>query len=274
MKKKTILVPDIHGRTFWLDILPFVDECERIIFLGDYHDPYPDEGILPFDSIQNFNDIINFTKSNRDKVTLLLGNHDLTYYNRTGSDSWNVRANRVDYNNYPEVCKLFQENSDLFDIIAIVNMVDENRVFLISHAGVHPLWITDNKLINNYKYTETSAEEIYKNIDNQFKCSVANHTNLMTALGDIGFSRGGYCDAGSIVWADCHEFLFGQQTPYTQIFGHTQQLVPHLNEDGSIEHLPGKPFIAGENVCIDCHKCFYIDEEGTIRDLKTDEEIY
>jgi len=272
MKKKYILVPDVHGRTFWKDILPFVDECDRIIFLGDYHDPYDHEGILPFQSLENFKEIIEFAKTHKDKVTLLLGNHDFTYYTRTGNDYWSVRANRIDVTNYQEIRKLFYENHELFELLTVINMADENRVFLLSHAGVHPLWITDNKLINNYSLTETSAETIYMNLDNQFR--LGNHGYLVSTLGDIGFSRGGYCDAGSIVWADCHEFLFSQHTPYTQIFGHTQQLIREVQEDGKVEYVPGKPFITGENVCIDCHKCFYIDEEGTIRDLKTDEEIY
>ena len=272
MKKKYILVPDVHGRTFWKDILPFVDECERIIFLGDYHDPYDHESILPFKSLANFKEILEFAKAHFDKVTLLLGNHDLTYYTRTGDDYWSVRANRIDVTNYKEIRKLFYKNHELFELLTVINMVDENRVFLLSHAGVHPLWVTDNKLINNYNVNETNAETICMYIDNQFR--VGNRSYLVSTLGDIGFSRGGYCDAGSIVWADCHEFLGIQHTPYTQIFGHTQQLVREVKEDGTVECLPGKPFITGENVCIDCHKCFYIDEEGTIRDLKTDEEIY
>lgn len=272
MKKKCILVPDVHGRTFWKDILPFVDECDRIIFLGDYHDPYDHEDILPFQSLENFKEILEFAKAHFDKVTLLLGNHDLTYYTRTGNDYWSVRANRIDVTNYKEIRKLFYENHELFELLTVINMADENRVFLLSHAGVHPVWIIDNQLINNYSANETSAETIYMNIDNQFR--VGNLGYLLPTLCDIGFSRGGYCDAGSIVWADCHEFLGIQHTPYTQIFGHTQQLIRQVKEDGKVEYVPGKPFITGENVCIDCHRCFYIDEEGTIRDLTTDEEIY
>ena len=252
MKKKCILVPDVHGRTFWKDILPFVDECERIIFLGDYHDPYGDEGILPFHSLENFKEILEFAKAHKDKVTLLLGNHDLTYYTRTGDDYWSVRANRIDVANYQEIRKLFYENHELFELLTVINMVDENRVFLLSHAGVHPLWVTENKLVNNYSVTNTAAETIWMYIDNLFRLG---DIKLISALGDVGFYRGGSCDAGSIVWADCREFLFNQHTPYTQIFGHTQQLTRQVKEDGKVEFVPGKPFI-------------------TIRDLKTDEEIY
>lgn len=271
MKKKSILVPDVHGRTFWKDILPFVDECERIIFLGDYHDPYDYEGILPFQSLENFKEILEFAKAHVDKVTLLLGNHDLSYYGRSGRSDWNVNANRLDYNNYDEMRGLFRENCELFNLLTVINMPEENRVFLLSHAGVHPRWVIDNKLINDYKVTDTDAKTIWMYIDNMFR---VNDSRLLMALNDVGVSRGGYCDAGSMVWADCHEFLFSQYTPYTQIFGHTQQWMPEKKEDGTFQYVPGKPFITGENVCIDCHRCFYIDEEGTIRDLKTDEEIY
>ena len=271
MKKKFILIPDVHGRTFWKDILPFVYECERIIFLGDYHDPYDREGILPFQSLENFKEILEFAKTHMDKVTLLLGNHDLTYYSRSGSVNWSVGANRIDYTNYAEMCRLFRENCELFNLLTVINMTDENRVFLLSHAGVHPQWITENKLVNNYNQTDTSAETIWMYIDNLFRLG---DSKLMSALGNVGYYRGGNSDTGSMVWADCDEFVFSQHTPYTQIFGHTQQWIREEKEDGTAQYVPGKPFIVGENVCIDCHKCFYIDEEGTIRDLNTDEEIY
>ncbi len=255
MKKKYILVPDVHGRTFWKDILPFVDECEKIVFLGDYHDPYDDEGITEADSLLNFKKIINFVNEHKDKVVMLLGNHDLSYYNRTGDDYWDVHANRMDVSNYKEIRSIFTENSGLFSIIHKIEIPEEHRVFLLSHAGVHPLWITDNKLIDGFNQT-TNASVIYSTITELFNEA---DRKFRYNLCDIGFTRGGYNDVGSMVWADCHEYMFNKSTPYTQIFGHTQVK---------------EPVITGENIGIDCHKCFYIDEEGTLRDLKTDEEIY
>lgn len=258
MTKKIILVPDIHGRDFWKDLVPFADECDRIIFLGDYHDPYDYEGITPLQSLSNFKEIIEFAKQHPDKITLLLGNHDLTYYATEKTPVWDVYANRHDWENHAELRSMFKENRDMFDIVTIADMVDINRKFLFSHAGIHPLWITENSLISNFG-DNTSAEEICDNIGNMFQ---AEDKNFLTALRCIGVYRGGMNRVGSMVWADCCEYLFVSHTPYTQVFGHTQQLIT------------GKPYITGTNVCLDSRQCFYIDEEGSIHNLNTDEIVY
>lgn len=41
---KVIIIPDVHGRKFWRSALSWV-ETTPIVFLGDYLDPYRDEGI-------------------------------------------------------------------------------------------------------------------------------------------------------------------------------------------------------------------------------------
>lgn len=42
---KLLIVPDVHGRTFWKYATKHIDEYERVVFLGDYLDPYPRECI-------------------------------------------------------------------------------------------------------------------------------------------------------------------------------------------------------------------------------------
>ena len=42
---KILIIPDVHGRTFWHYAKDHVDEYDKIIFLGDYLDPYRYEGI-------------------------------------------------------------------------------------------------------------------------------------------------------------------------------------------------------------------------------------
>ena len=78
MNKKWIVIPDVHGRKFWRDVVKG-NEDERIIFLGDYLDPYSEEGITPEDAYNELLDIIAFKKEHPENVTLLLGNHDLGY---------------------------------------------------------------------------------------------------------------------------------------------------------------------------------------------------
>ena len=41
MPKKILVVPDVHGETFWRKpVQKYIDQVDRLIFLGDYLDPY------------------------------------------------------------------------------------------------------------------------------------------------------------------------------------------------------------------------------------------
>ena len=73
-----IIIPDIHGRSFWKDAVKG-HENEKIIFLGDYTDPYSHEGIEFWEGLQSLREVIEFKKQHLDNVVLLLGNHDLSY---------------------------------------------------------------------------------------------------------------------------------------------------------------------------------------------------
>ena len=73
-----LIIPDIHGRIFWKE--PCKEfKGKHIVFLGDYLDPYKHQNILEKTALENFKEILEFKKNNKDLVTLLLGNHDLHY---------------------------------------------------------------------------------------------------------------------------------------------------------------------------------------------------
>ena len=71
-----IIIPDVHGRRFWKDAVRGHEE-EKIIFLGDYVDPYGWEGITPDVALEGLKEIIAFKKAHPGNVALLLGNQDL-----------------------------------------------------------------------------------------------------------------------------------------------------------------------------------------------------
>ena len=64
------IIPDVHGRPFWRDAVHTRPD-DDFIFLGDYLDPYPDEGVSREDAFAGLLDIIEFKKRNPDRVTLL-----------------------------------------------------------------------------------------------------------------------------------------------------------------------------------------------------------
>ena len=42
---KILVLPDIHGRKFWEEPCKHIEDYDKIVFLGDYMDPYDFEHI-------------------------------------------------------------------------------------------------------------------------------------------------------------------------------------------------------------------------------------
>lgn len=62
---KVLIIPDIHGRTFWKeDVTSLLADIDSraidVVFLGDYVDPYPEEGISDEDAVRNFRGAVQF----------------------------------------------------------------------------------------------------------------------------------------------------------------------------------------------------------------------
>lgn len=224
---KIAILPDIHGRDFWKQIN--VDDYDKVVFLGDYLDPYSFEGITMKDAIKNFKEILEFKHNNLDKVILLVGNHDCGYIVPnfpTCRDS-----------NHDEIIPLFLDHFKFFDLCYDVNLNDTH--YLLSHAGVHTDWFKSvEKDLNLEENTLTTDL-----LNQYFK---EKNSKLFTRLGDFSYYRGGYMFCGSIVWADIREFGQEKFQDYTQIVGHTQ--------------LNSIPYKSSHVTCIDLRKPFILDE--------------
>ena len=75
---KILILGDIHGRSFWKE--PCDNWKDRIVFIGDYHDPYgeyvdgePDKAV----SLTNLRELAAFVENRRhtSSTICLLGNH-------------------------------------------------------------------------------------------------------------------------------------------------------------------------------------------------------
>lgn len=234
--KNLIIIPDIHGRSFWKNSIAGY-ENERIIFLGDYTDPYPQENIPYFKGLQALADVIDFKKQHMENVTLLLGNHDLSYL-----DSRMPKC-RHDYENHDTIKKLLMENLNLFDIIKEEKIGD--RRVLISHAGILPQWLEENKDVLGKIPVGKEA----KTINGLF-----HQGKLYSALADVPLLRGGRAIAGSCVWADVEEHANGWNTlkDCYQVFGHTHQ---------------SDTLITDCFACLDCATAFELDNEFNFRKI-------
>lgn len=188
---KYLIIPDVHGRTFWHKAKEMINSVDKVVFLGDYLDPYPWECISRLDAIEEFKEIIKFKTDNLDKVVLLLGNHDCAYCFNFGS------ASRYDYDNAHKIKTLFNQNIDLFELF------HKEDTYLFSHAGITNDWLK----------TYFSG----KSIDEFFTLS---KENIIPYLWVVSFLRGGSDDTGSMVWSDVREK--DREPTFYQIFGHTQ----------------------------------------------------
>ena len=205
---KILVIPDIHGRTFWKKPCEDMSQWDKIIFLGDYVDPYPYEAKQE-DVIPNLQEIISLKEIYKDKVILLWGNHDLFYWcdpYRKHLEYWS----RHDYKRHDEIEKLFLQHNDLFQFAW-----DYDK-YLFTHAGVTNGFA--KLIVEEYdNVTATAINDFYSKPENQMLLAMCS------------YYRGGYDNFGSIVWADVHEHY--KETPtkemkqFFQIFGHTYSSV-------------------------------------------------
>lgn len=268
MTPSTILIPDIHGRKFWEDALPYIEQGVHTVFMGDYLDVYPHEFINPNDAIENFKKILEIAKTH-DNMEMLFGNHDTAY----AMDRY-ICDCRTDYENFTEIRGLFKDNYNLFKLCTKVTAGD--KTFMVSHAGIHPFWLKQykvqfeklsEKLGVKFEHIDTFLNDtLLKPFGKDFDSNKSEENReayllAVTILSACSEFRGGYSDAGSLLWADIHEFhphiLKLDRFKYEQIVGHTMQY-------GTAKPLS----FYGIITCIDCFDCFFLDEEGDLRRLK------
>lgn len=232
--KELLVIPDIHGRTFWKEAMLESEECE-IVFLGDYLDPYPSEDIGREEAWNNFLEIVDFKKSHMSNVHLLLGNHDIAYIEPL------LRCSRNDEMNRARIHEFFVKNMFLFDMA--YETVSGGRRVLISHAGLNRKWLMKYQWL--FGGTEVTADALNYGLHDE-----AYQKSLLLVMSDVSRYRGGMDDAGSMVWADIHEFMDEDcLLPDTfQIVGHTQQYEPL--------------WIGKSVVCVDCRTVFRMVHGG------------
>ena len=228
-----LIIPDIHGRNFWKKAVEEnMDKVDRIIFLGDYLDPYPWEGITRKEAISNFQEIIDFKSENRDKVVLFVGNHDLAYIDKK---NYIVRS-RYDSSNARHIEEMFRSHRSFFQL-AHEELIGDKR-YLFTHAGLQIGW---------YKKHEKLIGELTVNGINH----LLGIPSGIKALCEASWSRGGWDQFGSIVWndvTDCGSHVNDELPWDRQVFGHSQQE----------EH----PIITDTHVCLDCRKAFILNDDG------------
>lgn len=183
---KILCVPDIHGRDFWKEPCSHVDDFDKIVFLGDYHDPYTFQVSKELSRHRFRDDLLPFVLKNREKCVCLFGNHDANYLVGVCSDRFDGQ--------HAEEIRGYLKKMDL----QLIYRVDD---CLFSHSGVLPEWLSD------YNLTLESLNDLPFN---------------NPALLAVSEYRGGI-GVGSCVWGDVREYYNSKKIDNIyQIFGHTQ----------------------------------------------------
>ena len=238
---KYIIIPDVHGRPFWMDAVRDVPNTP-VIFLGDYLDPYDYEGIPREEVFPRFEKIIDLKRKFPDSVTLLLGNHDLHYVDRK------LEGGRFDIIHARRNRKAILDNADLFDLAQVVTVGATKLLF--THAGLQAGWLARHRELFDLGGDKNLADCLNEPWHDQ-----SRRPGLLKALGDIPYSRFGRCRYGSPIWNDVDDFVDGREElpGYCQIFGHSQQ-----------EH---DPVITDYYACLDCRRPFLLTEDGVIEEF-------
>lgn len=252
---KYLIIPDVHGRDFWKTPVEetLLNSDGRVIFLGDYLDPYAyewrDRG-ADFDYYQHaldgFKQILEIKDQDPERVTLLIGNHDCGY--ALGDDICRDRMDRVHRH---EIEELFQDNWQKFRLAEECTLGD--RHFIFSHAGIHRGWA------DRVWGEEELSSGNFNVVDNLNNAWLVSHYGILNALGMYDSYRGylGY-KYGSPVWSDIRSWtrVTPEETFGFNICGHTQCEVP---------------VVLDQIADLDCRKAFYLNTSGDICDWETGE---
>lgn len=276
MLNNIIIIPDVHGRTFWKE--PVYNNINKddthIVFLGDYLDAYKNfEGISDEDAIANFEEIIEVTKSSNN-ITLLLGNHDLHYFPQL-INNWGCRR----YEKYKnDISNMFMSNLDLFKIAYDIDI--NSKKYIFTHAGVNEGWF---KLLNGENRIRMYLKDLLwvdamrfpEDVKEKFTSLTLNANSLnsllsfdegIKSLWMISKERGGCDNYASCVWCDIHEHFdaeFWNKTSnwYQQVY----QIFSHTFTYPSVDE-----YYIGDNFAmLDARTAFVLNcENGKINVIK------
>ncbi|MDR1683476.1 MAG: metallophosphoesterase [Candidatus Symbiothrix sp.] len=217
-KNDILIVPDIHGRKFWEAALEYPGE---VIFLGDYTDPYPQEGFSQEDAYKGLLKIIDFKQQNLDRVTLLIGNHELHYFDK------HFRASRFSSQYYEKYHSILTEEltKGLFQVCKQV----DNYLFI--HAGITKGW---------YDQYQSILQSLGNDLETRLNRLFIENKE---AFFEVSHYRGGFHPYGSPLWTDINE-LYYEKEPFDreiiQIIGHT-----HIIDDNPLIE---KNFVLVDNI--------------------------
>ena len=205
---KIIALGDTHGRTVWKKIVA-KENFDKVVFVGDYFDTH--EYVTPAQQKRNFEDIIAYKEVNKDKVVLLIGNHDFHYL--SDMDERYSGFNRYHAANIEQLLLNALQKDYL-------QMCFYYEPFLFVHAGITKTWCRNALGNDSFKNNELLAQTINQLFNEQ--------PGLFRFTPGKGEDAYGDEVEQSPIWVRPDSLLADRVDNCTQIVGHTTQyqLVP------------------------------------------------
>ena len=206
---KIIVVGDTHGRQNWKQIAEKENDFDKFIFIGDYFDTH--DNVSAAEQIANFKDILQFKRDNKDKVILLVGNHDFHY----------MRGISENYSGYQELHAIdIQEiiHEALNDNLLQMCYIEKNIIF--SHAGISKTWA--RTVLGRDTFNLTAGTPLQIAVNDMFKYQPQVFC----------FTPGEMCDMygndveQTPIWIRPQALAKDMLDNFTQVVGHTQ--VPQI----------------------------------------------
>jgi len=198
---KTVVFGDIHGSQLWKSIMD-KENPDKVIFLGDYFDPY-DKELIP-DMYKNFREIIKLKidKMGNDCI-ILIGNHDY-HYMEFNSDYSSRYSNETQLNMGFNLKSYYNDNIMKFSHF-------ENGIWF-THAGISKYWLNEIAGINDNELSEDELNKLNPNL-----YAFNNYTSYFDTYGDS--------KSQSPIWIR-PQALLNNAIEGTQIVGHTRFKAP------------------------------------------------
>lgn len=197
---KYLFVGDVHNHSYIFNDVENLDKkynFDRIIFTGDYVDDWMTDN---HQSLETLKKIIQLKHNEPDKYTFIWGNHEQSYV------GFKCSGHQFELEDIME--SKLKDNINCFDFYTKVQC--GNDEFYCTHAGI------SNDYIRNACSSNWDADLYEMN---------KNKLNSFDLLHRITYTRGGYNDYSSFVWADKREHLYFNklEAPIipNQIMGHT-----------------------------------------------------
>lgn len=138
---RILVISDVHGTDYWKSAIENIDNYDHIVQMGDWFDDFNNDWDR-VDQIKNLEEALLFQKKYKEKVHILIGNHDLNSYLLKEDVAGHQAFKELD------IYHLLKEHIDE------MNIAIEIGGYVFSHAGFTKTWM---KLHNFTNINEVNA---------------------------------------------------------------------------------------------------------------------